>query len=488
MKQLFCVTATILSLTACTVGPDFEQPTMQVDSWVSPRSAEQQQATNITWWQVFNDPMLDELIQQVATSNLDIATARQRVLEARAMRGVARSSLLPSIGSSGGYSRRKLSENDPNFIQAPGVDISQIQNVYDAGFDASWEVDLFGGNRRALESATATLEGIEALRRSVVLSVLAETARHYVELRSQQKQIALLRRNAELQQETLTLVKASYDSGLSRNVDVTRAKAQLANTEALIPNIEADIRATSYQIAVLTGQQPGALWNVLKTSKPLPAPQEVVPLGLKSDLLRQRPDIQRAEKNLAAATADVGVAVARLYPSFNITGGIGFLAADTGDLFESASETFLFSPFINFPIFEGGRLRAQIKAAEARNSIAAIAYEQTVLNALAETESALIRYAKEQETRVKRRDAVEASKQSVQQINALYEQGLTQFINVLDAERVLTESQQALVQSETQALTKLITVYKSLGGGWQIFEGKTPDKDLPLNRPGFIGE
>ncbi len=470
MKQTLCATLALLMLSGCAVGPDYSFPTFETKEWIEqPQSNE---ATMTDWWRVFDDPILSGLVAKVGKDNLDIEIARARIAEARALRGVARSPLLPSIGVSSAFTRNKQSLNNPQFIQAPGIDIPQIQNTYDAGFDASWEIDLFGGNRRALEAATARLEGTEALRNNVILSVVAETARNYIELRGNQKRAALLKRNAELQQQTVDLVKASFESGLSREIDVTRADAQLANTQALIPNLEAEIRAGSYRLAVLTAQQPGELFSLLEQNKPLPAPREVVPLGLQSDLLRRRPDIQIAERNLAASNADVGVAVAELYPSFNLTGSIGFLAASSGNLFESASESFLLSPFINFPIFEGGRLRAQIDAAEARNSIAATQYEQTVLRALEETESSLIRYAKEQETREKLEQAVSASKRSAQLSNILYEKGLTDFIDVLEAERALTSTQDALVQSETRALTNLTALYKSLGGGWELFAEK----------------
>lgn len=457
----------LLMLSACTVGPNYEQPEFQTENWIKGKESE---VVNVQWWTIFNDPVLQELIALVAKDNLDIHSAQARVLEVRALRCISRSALLPFIGTDLSASRSQQSLNDPRFIQAPGLNIPQTQSIYEAGFDASWEIDLFGGNRRALESASAQLESAEAFRRSLTLSAIAETARNYIEMRGHQKHLGLLKRNADLQEQTVSLVQASFNSGLSRELDVTRAQAQLANTQALIPPIEAEIRAASYRLAVLTGQQPGALYENLEQSKLLPTPEEVVPLGLKSDLLRRRPDIQVVERNLAATTADVGVAIAKLYPSFNLIGALGVLSSSTGSLLDAASETFLLSSFIHFPIFEGGRLRAQICAAEARNSQAAIAYEQTVLNALEQTEEILFRYAKEQETRAKLRQAVQSSAHSAQLSTELYEKGLTNFIDVLNSERDLLLTESSLVQSETRVLTNLIALYKALGGGWEIFE------------------
>ena len=474
IKRALLITSALLSLSACTVGPDFMRPDVQIKGWI----AQQNQQDVITaWWRVFNDPVLDDLIEDVAQDNLDIQIARARIAESRALKGIARAPLLPNFGSDGSLSRTKQSENNPQFIQAPGIDIPQIQETYKAGFDASWEIDLFGGNRRALEAASARLGSAEALRRDVVLSVLAETARNYVTLRGGQKRLTLLKKNADLQAQTADLVSKQVKIGIARDVDLARAQAQLENTRAQIPAVEAQIRNTAYRLAVLTGRQPVALLEVLEASAPLPAPEEVIPVGLKSDLLRRRPDIQIAERELEAATADIGVAVAELYPSFNLTGSFGYLAADSlGDLIKGASEQWFFTPFIDFPIFKGGRLRANIKAAEARESQAALDYEQTVLRALEETESALVSYAKEQETRARLRRSVEASVRAANLAGKLYDKGLADFIDVLQAERDLSMAENNLVKSETRVLTNLIALYKALGGGWEVFEN---EEDLP---------
>ncbi|MGH1540663.1 MAG: efflux transporter outer membrane subunit [Arenicella sp.] len=457
MTKTILITVAAIALNACTVGPNFNKPKLHTNDWIDRQA---NHAINTTWWTVFNDPMLDDLVIRVASDNLDIAIAQQRILESRALRGVSRAALLPSLGTSSSYVRSKKN--------------NAIQDAYEVGFDAAWEIDFVGGNRRAIEASTARLESTKAFKHHIILSVIAETARNYIELRGHQKRIALLVRNVALQQQTINLLRASFDNGLSREVDVTRAESQLANTQSLIPNIAAEVRAGTYRLAMLTGKQPDALYKVLEKSKPLPAPEEVVPLGLKSDLLKRRPDIQVAEKKLAAATADIGVAVAKLYPSFSLTGSLGFSAADFSNLFKNASETFLFTPSIHFPIFSAGKIRAQINVAEIRHSIAAIEYEKTLLTALKETESILVRYAKEQETRAQLKRAVKSSTRSVELSNVLYKNGLTNFVGVLDAEQQLTTTEDALVQSETRVLTNLIALYKALGGGWEVFEPATP--------------
>ena len=326
MKKIISFIALSLSVAACTVGPDYTKPVREDSGWVN---SENSGPIKTDWWNVFDDLILAELVEEVAADNQDIAIAEQRVREARALRRAADAAFLPSLGGQGSFRRSRQSLNNPNFIQVPGFDlIPQSQSVYEAGFDASWELDLFGGNRRASEAAKARIEGATASKRDIVLSVIAETARNYIELRGNQARAMLLQRNAALQRQTYNLVKVRLESGLSREVDTLRAEAQLEETLSLIPNIEAEVRAAAYRLAVLTGREPQALLARLSGDKPLPVPDEIVPLGLKSDLLRRRPDIQVAERNLAATTADVGVAVADLYPSFNLTGTAGSCPVD----------------------------------------------------------------------------------------------------------------------------------------------------------------
>lgn len=355
------------------------------------------------------------------------------------------------------------------------------QQFYEAEFDASWEIDIFGGNRRALEAADARIQAEDASRRNMLLIAISETARNYFELRGNQKSRAIILENIALQEQTYEATQNKVKSGIARDVDALRAQTQLENTRALLPNIKAAIRNASFRIDVLRGQQPGSLYPQIATSEPLSLVDEIVPMGLPSELLRRRPDIKMAERQLAASTSDIGVAIAELYPKFNLTGSFGFVAADTfGDLFKEASETWFFSPFIDFPIFESGRLRANIKAAEARESQAAYAYERTVLSALQDTESALTSYAKEQETRLRLKRAEEAAQKAASKISILYEEGLENILTNLIAEGDRLAAQDALVQSETRAMVNLVALYKSLGGGWEAFD-KSSEKKPPIS-------
>jgi len=260
IRKLTLSVASIVLLSGCTVGPDFKAPNFETGAWINQSAV--QDEVNTQWWTVFNDPVLEDLIQKVTDDNLDIRIATARIAESRAARTIDRASLLPSLGSRGSYSAAQASTNDigaaPIFFNNGLAE--RRQDFYEAGFDASWEIDLFGGNQRALEAATARLGSAEALRRDVVMSVLAETARNYIGLRGAQKRLALLEKNTDLQIQTVDLVKKQSEIGIAREVDLTRAQAQLENTRAQIPNIEAQIRNASYRLAVLTGQQPGALF------------------------------------------------------------------------------------------------------------------------------------------------------------------------------------------------------------------------------------
>ena len=495
MRVFIYVFAILFSTTACVVGPNYKKPQFEVDDWIDPsplKSAEpssnqgdtdqsgtdkkkeqnsgetqnQTTATELTkWWQRFNDPLLDDLVTMAAMQNLDIAIAKERILEARARSRSVSAQLWPSFGAEAGVNRLKQDAQSLGVSVENNAPTSIIQNNYSLGLDAIWELDVFGGKRRAIEATNARLQSIEASYQHITLVVMAETARNYVTLRGTQERINLLKRNAQIQQKTVDLVTASYNSGLSREIDVTRATSLLMNTQALIPNLEAEMRIGAYRLAVLTGQRPSALYQKLETHRKIRIKNHLPPLGMKSDLLRRRPDIQAAERALAAAHADIGVSIAALYPSFNLTAGLGFSSTNTSDVFDQG-KGFSLSSIIRLPIFESGRLRANIKSASARNSIAAIDYEKTVLNALEETERTLIRYRKELETQSRLQKAVNASNRSAILAQSLYEQGLTDFLDVLNAERALTTTQDALAQSETRTYIHLIQLYKVLGGGW----------------------
>jgi len=465
---------TALMCTSCMVGPNYTPPCIPEEKWATKEDdASPGEPIDIAWWTVFDDPLLSALIEDVAYGNFTIQEARERVCEARALRAIAFAPLLPWVGANGSYTNSQVSLNGPNgegFFVASGIARRQNE-IYEANFDALWELDVFGGQRRAFEAATDRVGAAVASRRDVLLSVIAETARNYFELRGFQKRLSLLRKNARLQENTLNLVQKKYDIGLAREVDITRAKALLENTRAQIPDLKGRVQTASYRIAVLTGRMPGALYECLKEERSFNIPEQIVPIGLRSEILRRRPDVQLAERKLASSTAEIGVAVAKLYPSFTLTGNYGVLSANTiRQLFNERSETWLLNGLVHIPIFEGGRLVANVKLNESIQMQALFRYQDIVLQALEDAESSLVRYSREQETLALRKAEVRAADQSTLLLRHLYENGLTDFLDVLVAEREQTSAEDNLALSETKVLTNLVSLYKSLGGGWEVFD------------------
>ena len=336
-------------VSGCKVGPNYTTPEVAVPAgWNSATTQPTTQpAVTVTqWWTTFNDPVLEELVEGAVAANLDLRIAAARVREARALRRVAGASLLPTIDGFGSYSRSRQSENIEGFDttagtgggghggvggEAPTFNPGDEMDLFQAGFDASWELDVFGGVRRSIEAARADVEAAVEDARDVYVTLLAEVARNYVDLRGLQRQLAIARANLKSQEETLSLTRARFDAGLVGELDVTRARTQAKTTESIIPGLETQLRAAAHRIEVLSGVHPGAMSQRLLVEAPLPATPPAVPLGLPSELLRRRPDIRRAERQLAAATARIGVATAELFPRFSLTGSFGFQASEASD-------------------------------------------------------------------------------------------------------------------------------------------------------------
>lgn len=469
----------LLSLAGCTVGPDYVRPvitTPQAFTQASPAAPTvapaPAPAIDPAWWTVFEDPHLVRLVETAVEDNLDLALARTRVRQARALRRATASRGRPELGVGASGQVARLSENGAGGVAelAERGLLDVDQELYEAGFDAAWELDFFGKIRRAREGSSARLEAAVEGRRGVLLAVIAEVARTYVELRGGQRRLAVAEKNVGLQARTLELVEAKHRAGLVPGLDLERARAQLATTRAGVPPLRAAIRAAAFRLAVLTGRPPAALLGELLESAPLPARPELVPTGLPSELLRRRPDLRRAERQLHAATADVGVAVAELYPSFSLTGSAGVESVSFTDLFRSSSGVFAFGPRIRWPLFQGGRLRAAIDAAEAGRDGALLAYRQALLLALEDVEGALVAYAEAELARERLAEAVQASERSVELSRVLYRKGLTDFLTVLDAERTLTDVEDRLIAGETEVVSRVVALYKALGGGWEVFE------------------
>jgi NodT family efflux transporter outer membrane factor (OMF) lipoprotein len=462
--------AALLALSACAVGPDYEKPNPALPGqWSEKQSALDPATSRVTtrtspveqWWKTFRDDELTALIDRAAASNLDLKLAESRVREARGFQGIATGALLPSVNAGAGYSRNRGSENVP----LPGA--GRQSNFYQAGFDAAWELDVFGGIRRGVEAAEADVQaGVEA-RRDVLVTLLAEVARNYIEVRGLQGQIAIARQNLDAQKKTLELTQARFQAGRAAELDVVRAQAQVSTTASLIPVLESQRLQATHRLGVLLGREPGSLRDELVAAAAIPAPPPEVPVGLPSELLRRRPDLRRAERELAASTARIGVATAELYPKFSLTGVFALESINASDFAKWGSRAWSVGPTIQWSIFQGGRIRAQIEVTNARQEQAAILYERSILVALQEVEDALVAYAKEQAHRAELSDAVTANVKAVDLASQRYTQGLVDFLSVLDAQRSLYVSQDALVQSERRISEFLVALYKALGGGWE---------------------
>jgi outer membrane protein, multidrug efflux system len=469
----------LVGIVGCTVGPSYHMPDMPVPTMWSeaPQNGVTTQPLRMTqWWRTFHDPVLDTLVERAVRANIDLRQAAARVREARALRGVAAADVWPTLGVSGAYTRSRRSENlsaaqtgVANGSSAPGgIPSGPLEgDLFQAGFDTSWEIDLFGGVRRSIEAADADLAASVEDLRDVLVTLLAEVARNYVEVRGFQRRIAIAENNIHSQQETLELTRARFEAGLTNQLDVVQATSQLATTQAQVPALETPLKQGIHRLGVLLGLVPGALRPELSQEAPIPPVPPEVPVGLPSDLLRRRPDIRRAERQVTAATARIGVAVADLFPKLSLTGALGLQSNLLADLALGSSRFWSIGPTLSWPIFDAGRIRTNIAVQGAREEQRLAQYEQAVLTSLEEVENALVAYSREQVRRDKLAEGVEANQQAVALANELYTRGLGDFLNVLESQRSLFASQSDLVQSEATVSANVVALYKALGGGWE---------------------
>jgi NodT family efflux transporter outer membrane factor (OMF) lipoprotein len=458
-------------LTGCAVGPDYQESAPIVpDSWQAERLSNARNtkegpvrakpvdsAALKHWWQSFGDNDLDRLMKQALAGNLDIKIALARVEQARAERRGTRGELFPKVDVAAGAQRN---ENPfPGF--APGIKF----NLFELGFDALWEIDLFGRQRRRLEAASADLDGAAEQYRQSQVVLTSEIARTYVDYRSLQNQLRITRSNLESQQHTLGLTERLNAEGVGTKHDVVRARAQASATESQIPALEARLISALRQLEVLAGLRPGSLDKQLNSNGTVPAAPAIGILSSPAETIRHRPDLRVAERNLAAATAMQGAAIAELFPKISLSAFVGLRNTDIEQLFKSASFSYgtaanLLQPLLNF-----GRIRAGIDLADAKQKEAYLAYEKAVLEALQETETAMTRYLKEEIRRQTLNRSVADLKESVRLSNLRYTEGVSSFLDVLDAQRALYVAEIDLARSEAEAATGLIALYKALGGG-----------------------
>ncbi len=453
-----------LFVSGCAVGPDYVAPaTTGAGGWIDGDTvADVDESTLAGWWRSFDDPLIGPYVEQALTANKDVGIALARLEEVRALRGQTRALLLPQLGSSASYTRYRLSESSPSFLGSGGS-IPRSDETFDAGFDAAWEIDLFGGNRRRLEGSDARVEAIAASLDAVRLSVTAEVVRNIAELRGAQTRLRVATDNQALQRQTLELVEGRVKSGLSPELDVLTAKAQLEGTRSTVPQLEAAIRSIAYRLATLTGRAPENVVDELTKPRAIPATSMPIEAGARADVLRRRPDLRAAERQLAAANADVGAAVSELYPRFVLNGQFGWEALDPAGFGDSDNEASLLLGVVQLPLYAGGARKARIESARARLSVSLIEFEQAVLLALEESEGALVRYRKAQASKEHLELSATASAEAAVIARKLYESGLTDFLSVLDADRRRLEAEDALAQRATEEAVNLVAVYKALG-------------------------
>ena len=470
MKARFLIAALLGLLAGCKVGPSYRPPAVNVaPQWSSPLAGGETDSSSslASWWKNFNDSELDSLIERAIQSNLDLKIAAARVREARAQYRMTSAGLWPTVAASAAYQRQRQSQNQPVLGSIPlPANVPFENNVYQAGFDASWEIDVFGGTRRATEAARAEIAAAEFGRRDTLVTLLSEVARNYVEARGDQRELAIARENIKVQEDTLGITQDRFNHGVTSDLDVEQAATLLATTRSSVPPLESALQAAIHRLGVLMGQPPGTLSAELSPPAPIPANPPSVPIGLPSELLLRRPDVQKAERQLASATAQIGVAKADLFPKFSLTGDVGYQGLSLGDWFSAGSRFWSVGPTVQWRIFEAGRIRANIKVQNARQEQALASYEKTMLESFEDVEDALVAYAREQVRQRSLEDAVKSSQETLRLSDQQYGKGVVSFINVLDAERSLYQAQDHLVQSQRAVVVDLIQLYKALGGGW----------------------
>lgn len=472
------VAGLVVGLSACKVGPDYVAPPENAPQSWSESMEEGLRAEGAelgNWWQSLNDTTLNGLMQRAVQGNLDLREASARVREARALRGVAQADYFPQVDARGGYTRERFSENT-NGGQGFGSDTGEGHDLFALGFDASWEIDFFGRIARGVEAADADLASVGENWRNVLVSLLAEVAREYTDTRSFQNRLAIAESNVKAQEDTLTLVNSRYEAGITSELDVAQAKANLEQTRSQIPLLTAQMRQAMHRLEVLLGQRPGSLsQDMAQQAGVIPVPPDTIAVGLPSELLRRRPDVRRAERDVAAETARIGVVTADLFPRVMLTGSAGLESSQIGTLIAGDSFAWSVGPSVRWNIFSGERIQNNIEAQTARQAQALARYEKTVLTAFQDVENALVGYSRERVRLRSLTDAVTAQQRAVQLAEELYTRGLTDFQNVLDAQRQLYSLQDLQAESERDVTDNLIALYKSLGGGWdpQVVPGST---------------
>lgn len=466
LKLAFSVLV-MLVLSACSVGRDYQPP--ETEPLVQEQFLEHDQgrfrATKpiAAWWRQFNEDQLSRLVEEALEHNLDVRIALANLQEARFLLGGTKFDRFPTIEAQGDATRQLQSKEG---IFPPFGD--RTQTTYGAGFDASWELNLFGRVSQRIAASEANLEARNADLDAFYVTIAAEVARTYIELRGAQYRLDVANRNTDNQQQTYNLTRDLFEGGVSDKLDIERARTQLELTKSTIPPLEAQVNASMNRLAVLTGEPPTALHVTLQSSRPLPSIPNTVYVGNPVDLLRRRPDIRAAEREFASAVAEYNVNVADLYPNVTFNGSLGFSSTSVSNLVTGAAGTYLFGPQINWAAFNIGRVLTRIDAADARTSARLASFEKTVLRALEETETAMANFSRQEQSRARLQQAAASSAKAVGYAQERFEAGIDNLLDVLVAQRTMLEAQDRLATSEIDVARNLIAIYKALGGGWQV--------------------
>jgi NodT family efflux transporter outer membrane factor (OMF) lipoprotein len=466
----------VFLLAACSpVGPDYQATRTELPArWLNDRKQIFPATTSGLqhWWGLFQDTELDALIQEAVTANPDLAIAATRIREARAQALIAGAELLPTMDGGAGFTHSRKSEHIPSG--------GARQDLFLLHFDAAWELDLFGGYQRQVEAAEASLAATREAYRDVLVSLTAEVARHYIDLRAAQQRLLVARKNIALQQRILQLTQERFALGLGDSLAIAQARTQLALLQAQVPPLQSSEAQARHQLALLLGKQPHQLDQDRPGQQTQPLPPSRLPALPPSAILRQRPDIRGAERQLAAANAEVGVATADLFPRFSLSALIGLQSTQLPQLITSGSRYWSLGPAIQWPLVDGGRRRATLEASEARLDRARLHYQKTILTALAEVEDALVDFDREQNARLRLAEAVDSSSQAVDLSQSQYKAGLNTFLNVLLAAATRAQSEDKLAQSDQRLALAMVALYKAMGGGWSI-ETAAPAPTEPVN-------
>ncbi len=450
------------------VGPDYGRPAAEVaDTWIdsADRRLIGESPDTSAWWTVFKDPVLDNLVQMAYGQNLPLRIAALRVMEARAQYGIARGNIFPQQQQVfGDYSKTRVSRNTATPAVGP-----RSFDFLDLGFDAAWELDIWGRFRRAIESAEANLDANIEGYDDILVTLIGEVAATYVQIRALEKQLEYTNQNVEVQKGALQLAEVRFRNGATTELDVQQAKTNLANTRSLVPALEAARRQAENRLCILLGIPPQDIEDLLDGRQPIPTAPPAVAVGIPADLLRQRPDVREAERQVAAASAQIGVAYADLFPAFTILGSIQVESANLSNLFTGNSLAgSIVAPGVRWNILNYGRIRNNIRGQDARFQQAVVAYQETVLRANQEVEDALIGFFKAQERYKEDRDAVDAARRSVELALLQYRDGAVDFNRVFTLQSILATQENQLAATQGDIAVNLIRIYKALGGGWQI--------------------